>query len=105
MHRRRLPSLPRRNVTARSHGASKPRVVAISRWTWEQTGDAEDIDRESFVRLLAKEMQPDGLVREYGVSHGCLWFNAPAGKRTRALCASVETLLPAGWRRAKDGTP
>jgi hypothetical protein len=86
----------------RSHNASKPRVVALSRWTWEQTGDAADVDRELFVRLLAKEARVGGLVREYGVSHGCLWFTAPAGKRTRALCASVEGLLPAGWQRAKD---
>lgn len=41
-------------------------------------------------------------MREFGITHGYLWFTAPAGERTRSLCCDVEALLPEGWRRAKE---
>lgn len=85
----------------RNHGARKPRVATLSRWTWE-AGEAEDASTRALESLLA-QAQAGGLVREYDVTRSCVWFNAPAGERTRVLCADVEVLLPKGWQRAKDG--
>ena len=68
---------------------------------WRWVTDDPNNDAPPTVERLLADARTRGLVSEYDVGRGGMWFNAAPGREARELRNAVDRLLVC-WRRVGD---